>query len=354
MRERRALVAMLCLIQACGRDPTTPAVGLSAGCQIVGAAIGRVPITQLIDHTYLGFTGGLYPGCANTPPAAHDSAGLARGKSVQPLDVNGIPSTGGKVVLMSLGMSNTTQEFCSFSFLPPCDSWTFMGQAASDPAVNHSTLAMVNAARGGQSADFWLTSTATNYDLVRDNWLTPNGLSEKQVQIVWIKVANPNPTISLPSASADAYALVTQMGKIVRALKTRYPNLKQVFFSSRIYGGYGLGLNPEPYAYESAFAVKWLIEAQIAQMKNAGAVVDTRAGDLNLNTGTPWLGWSAYLWADGTTPRADGLVWNRSDIDTDGAHPTQSGETKVGAMLLTFFKSSPYSKCWFVAGGTCP
>jgi len=75
------------------------------------------------------------------------------------------------------------------------------------------------------------------------------------------------------------------MGTIVRVLKTRYPNMKQVFFSSRIYGGYGGGLNPEPEAYESGFAVKWLIQAQIRQMESGGVVQDARAGDLNLNTG---------------------------------------------------------------------
>src|SRR5207244_4443293 len=155
-----------------------------------------------------------------------------------------------------IGMSNTTQEFCSFDSLMPCDAWTFMGQAASDPTVNHSTLVNVNGARGGQSADQCLTDTAFNYNHIRDAWLTPNGLTERQVQVAWVKVANPNPTVSLPAAGADAYLLESRMGTIVRTMKQRYPNLKQIFFSSRIYGGYGTGLNPEPEAYESGFAVK--------------------------------------------------------------------------------------------------
>jgi hypothetical protein len=348
---RALAVTALVTVAACGDDPAATAP--APVCKSVGAASGKVPLTDLLDRTYLGFTGGLYPGCANELTGAHDSAGRARAREVQPLDGNGNPSGVGRIALLSIGMSNTTQEFCSFNALQPCDAWTFMGQASADPAVNHTTLSLVNGARGGQSADAWVNDTSFNFRLIHDLWLSPNGLTEKQVQVAWVKVANPNPTVSLPSANADAYVLEQEMGTIVRVLKHHYPNLRQVFFSSRIYGGYGLGLNPEPEAYESGFAVKWLIEAQIRQMAADGAIQDSRAGDLNLAT-TPWLGWAAYLWANGTAPRSDGLVWTRGDIDTDGVHPSQSGEQKVGEMLLNFFKGSPYSKCWFLAaGGAC-
>jgi hypothetical protein len=164
-----------------------------------------------------------------------------------------------------------------------------MGQAARDGSVNHTSLAIVNGAQGGKSASFWDSPADPDYDRVRDTRLAPQGLSEQQVQAVWVKVANPQPTVSLPTGGADAYTLVRQMSDIVRALKTRYPNLQQVFVSSRIYAGYATtDLNPEPYAYASGFSVKWLIEAQIRQMSAAG--VDSRAGDLAYAR-APWLGW---------------------------------------------------------------
>src|SRR6185436_5909168 len=133
--------------------------------------------------------------------------------------------------------------------------------------------------------------------------------------------------------NADAYRLEQNFGNVMRALAVRYPNLKEVFVSSRTYGGYATTqLNPEPYAYEGGFAVKWLIEAQITQA--SGGDVDTQSGDLDYEDGTaPWLAWGPYLWAAGTDVRSDGLSWDRSDFGPDGTHPERSGQEKVGAML---------------------
>jgi hypothetical protein len=144
--------------------------------------------------------------------------------------------------------------------------------------------------------------------------------------------------------------LETELGDILRALRVRYPHLQEVFLSSRIYGGYAISpLNPEPYAYESGFSVKWVIQAQIQQMRNGGAVVDARAGDLNDNTVAPWVAWGPYLWADGSRPRSDGLIWQRSDFRADGTHPSPAGIAKVGSALLRFFLDSPFTRCWFRA-----
>ena len=342
MIRSAAVVAVAMALAACGGDdPTDP-----------GPDNERIPISDMTAaQTYLGYAGGLYPG-GNAIPAAHLAAGIAGARAIRPLDVSGNPSASGKYVLVSIGMSNTTQEFCSAS-TPPCQPWTFMGQVNADAAVNKTTLAIVNGARGGQTASAWLSPTSPEYTRIRDTWLTPAGLSEQQVQIAWVKVANAQPSVSLPATNSDAFTLVTQMGTIARTLKQRYPNLQQIFFSSRIYAGYATtALNPEPYAYETGFAVKWIVQAQIDQVQQ-NRIVDARAGDLDYRTGGPWLAWGPYLWANGVTPRADGRVWTIGDLENDGTHPSQSGEQKVGAMLLDFFKTSPVASCWFLAGRTC-
>ena len=226
------------------------------GANCEQTSVNRIPINDLAAGLYLGqFQGGLYPNGLNNPPVPHAAEGLLRADAIQPLTPDGQPNRNGKYVLLSIGMSNTTQEFCSQSGFEPCDAWTFMGQAAVHPQVNHTTLEIANGARGGQAAATWDSPNDPNYNRVRDEVLAPKGLTEAQVQAVWVKVANPGPTQSMPSLESDANHLVQQMGDIARALRMRYPNVKLLFFSSRIYAGYAsTPLNPEPYAYESAFA----------------------------------------------------------------------------------------------------
>jgi hypothetical protein len=314
----------------------------------------KVPLTDLLTQTYYGYPGGLYPGGVNQAPADHDSAARAWRNKIQPLDVNGDESPFGKFVLISIGMSNTTQEWCSRSSGPPCAPWSFMGKAAADPSVNHYTLVIVNGAADGQDAPEWTSATSPNYDRIKTGRLAPLGLSENQVQAVWVKLQDPKPSVSLPADSADAKVLLTNLGLVLRALRVRYPYLRIVFLSSRTYGGYATtDLNPEPYAYESGFAVKWAIESQINEMRGQPWI--QRAGTLNYTKKlAPLIVWGPYLWANGTTARrSDGFSWNREDFEEDGTHPSQSGETKVAGMLMDFFKNSPYAKCWFVVNQYC-
>ena len=315
---------------------TLLAVSIMFAFSAPAAFAGNTPINDLGSGLYLGqYSGGLYPGGSNDAPPEHTTAGLARAGQIQPLDTLGDPDPNGRYVFLSIGMSNTTQEFS-----------TFVSEAAGDSRVNHDSLAIVDGARGGQAAGAWTSPLHPNYDIVRDQRLAPQGLTEQQVQAAWVKVANPSPSQSLPAGGADAFTLVSQMGDITRALAVRYPNLKSVFFSSRIYAGYATSpLNPEPYAYESGFSVKWLIEAQIDQMAAGGA--DPLAGDLNYDTGAPWTAWGPYLWADGLNPRSDGLIWERSDLANDGTHPSLTGRQKVSGLMMDFMLNSPFTRPWF-------
>lgn len=320
------------------------------------AALGRgVPATPLIDmdagQTYKGYQGGLYPGGSNTIPAQHASDAANQAALIVPRDASGNPDPAGKIGLMAQGFSHPSQEWAGIQtttvpIVTP-NAWSFMGQAAADPAVDTAYLVTVDGAAGAQTTSTW-DDEATNYDRVRDDILGPiHGLTEDQVQCIWTKLVTANPTTSLPSGSADAFDLLAQGGDMVRLAKSRYANCALMILSPRSYAGYASGSqNDEPFAYEVAFATKWLIQAQVNQL--AGGGIDPVAGDLSLSV-APLLLWGPYLWSQGTTPNGEGMSWAASDYEADNLHPNTAGETKVGAALLDFFKTSPYTAPWFLA-----
>jgi hypothetical protein len=339
------------------------------------------PLIDLGTKTYQGFEGGLYPHGSNSIPSEHAAAGRKLASQIQPLDANGKPDPNGKIVLTSIGMSNSMDEF-----------GMFLRTARDSPKVNTAHVAIVNGAFGGVTACYYLSAsgpppcslhTDNLFDRVRDQRFTPAGVSERQVQVVWILQANGGPGVrgcgnnrfqpcrplcdpkapgcENDATNTEALRHEAQLGEILRVAKIRWPNLKLAFLSSRIYAGNAkVPISPEPFAYEYGFSVKWLIQAQIAQMQTHA--VDPVAGNLDYGTGAvPWAAWGPYLWAQGGAPRSDGLVWcndeqngpchGETDFQPDGTHPNVQGMRKVADLLMDFFLGSPFTSSWFEASG---
>ena len=292
---------------------------------------GLVPLTDLGKGTYKGEQGGLYPGGENVPPSAHWKTGLELARHIAPLNQEGQRSEDGKIVLLTIGMSNTTQE-----------TQAFQKRAAADPELN-PRLVIVDGAQGGQTATI-TANPKSNFWKVVDRRLSEAGASPQQVQVVWLKQANAGPAQPFPE---EVKKLESDLADTLHNLSDRFSNLKIAYLSSRIYAGYAsTPLNPEPHAYESAFAVKWLIADQIAGKPELN--YDAAKGPVR----APWLAWGPYLWADGRKGRKDGLVWLPEDLGPDGTHPSMPGREKVAKLLLDFFKTNAASKTWFVAGTT--
>ncbi len=79
--------------------------------------------------------------------------------------------------------------------------------------------------------------------------------------------------------------------------------------------------------------------------------MDQDAGNLNFTNRAPWIAWGPYLWANGETPRSDGLFWLPEDLKEDGTHLNRPGIEKVTAILIDFFKTSSLTRCWFLENG---
>jgi hypothetical protein len=328
--------------------------------QVVHDPTGFVPLTEMGDGEYKGLDGGLYGGGKNEPPAGHRKLALQALKRIRPLNAKGEPDADGKVVLISIGMSNTTMEFMAFKRM-----------ADADPAKAPHVV-IVDTAQGGRSAGAWAKSLSGNtrranvpladqpyegtpgenspdqQELGADHtvWEEADrrvrgaGCTPQQVQVVWIKVAG-SVKLGFPEHLKEYQG---HLATIVRLAKARYRNLQIAYLSSRIYAGYATTmLNPEPWSYESAFGVRGVIQQQIKGDPDLNA--DAARGPVK----APVLLWGPYLWADGTKPRADGLIWQRKDLARDGIHPTRTGTRKVSQQLLRFLTTDPLARPWFKA-----
>jgi hypothetical protein len=302
------LVALLALVASLAAASATISTkdAPSADCSLTST--GLPPLTDMQQRRYHGFRGGLYPAGLNRPSKAYLKKGIAASRRVRPIN--------GKIVLLSVGMSNASAEFATFK------------RNVDRETTKNPQVVIVNGAQDGYDARR-VRAQPVYWDNV-DQRLAAAGAGPEQVQVIWLKEAIAGETRRFPK---DARALQADLRAMIRTMKLRYPNLRLVYVSSRTYGGYAItGLNPEPVAYDSAYAVR-------------GVIQDRMKGKL---TG-PWVAWGPYLWTDGLAGRSDGLVWTCDDVAEDGTHPSPSGQQKVANLLSNFFRTDPTTKRWFVA-----
>jgi hypothetical protein len=290
------------------------------------SSVGFKPLMDMTaEDRYKGEDGGLYGGGKNTPPETHQKLAAAETAKIEPLNAEGKPDKDGLIGLISISMSNATQEFSMFKRL------------ADNDAAKSAKVRIVDCAQGGQAMAEWASPDANPWKTAA-NILANAKVSPQQVQVAWIKLANKGPRGDLQEHGKQ---LEQDTLAVIQNAKAKFPNLRVAYLSSRIYGGYSAGaLNPEPYAYEGAFVVRWLIQDQIKGNKELAATGDAAKA--------PVLLWGPYFWADGITPRSDKLVYNREDLAGDGTHPSEQGRRKVAEQILQFFKSDELTKQWFV------
>lgn len=340
--------AALAVFGCDSKPPLGPTAGALAPAHHDAGA--TIPLTDLGSGYYLGeFQGGLYEDGSNEPPADFALAGEAVAGTITPLDTLGLPDPAGKVLFLSVGMSTTAMIWS-----------TFINKAGHDAAVDRTSLVVFQGARAGQTSGFWYGRYADKQYRRVNTKLAERGFSPAQVQAVCMcpivrHPAKPLPAASatLPDPEANAHVFARDLGEIARELRRRYPNLKVAFVTSYIYGGYAEEGNQavvEPLAYEGAWGARRAILAQIRQLRTGE--VDPLVGDMSLAV-APLLAWGPYWWADGLIPRSDGLTWAREEYTLDGTHPNKIGRPKAAMMLLEHFKASPFSRCWFLAAGSC-
>jgi Secretion system C-terminal sorting domain len=293
-----------------------------------------IPLTDLGQATYKGFSGGLYAGGSNKPSGAFLQELLSRANAIRPLDSNGQVSNSGKIVFIGVGASNPRTEFAAFQQM--LDTFRNVNPA----------LITVNTCIGGQGvqkmndpADNYWKSAAHMYDSMQ---VHPN-----QVQVAWIETENTQKGDTVFPAAP--MALVQDLRILLQTLKQKYPNLKLCYLSARAYSGWansGMGKGLEhPRDYFNGWACKWLIDSAAAG--KSGFVYSGSAPEI------PMPVYATYMWTNKGDVRNDGFSIDCStDIGNDGLHLSAAGEQKLGKLIFDFFSKDNSSAPWFLAQNT--
>ncbi len=208
MPKSNKLIPLLLVLSLLTLALPQPTPTFAADCG--QTTVGFVPLNELGTGTHLGYQGGLYPNGSNQMPDAHAQAGLALAQAVQPLNGSGQVDEGnGRIVLLSLGMSNTAQEFTAY-----------MSLAQNDPLLAPD-VTLINGAQSGKSAEF-ASDPDDEFWTVIDQRLASSGLTPQQVQVVWLKEARASvgPSELFPT---DAQILQDQLRSIVQIAQEPLP-----------------------------------------------------------------------------------------------------------------------------------
>jgi hypothetical protein len=126
-----------------------------------------------------------------------------------------------------------------------------------------------------------MVENEATYYAEADSKLDDRGLTPEQVGVVWLYTAIAGPGGDYADHIEE---LKGYLKTIVLQIVDHYPNCKQIYLTSREYGGYTASGNPEEYAYASGFAYKQLVQDQILHATTGDPDLDYAA--------VPWLGWT--------------------------------------------------------------
>ncbi len=275
---------------------------------------------------------GLYGSAGNTIPQFYRPLVQYAADGIEPLDADGNPDTDGLIGFLSVGMSNTSQEFSAFM------------QLANEQGQVNPAIILVDGAQGGVDSVAWNTQE-TPWNVLNDR-LSEAGVTPAQIQVIWLEIEVHSITQYASDDDSQKRYRVEQMEQIINRLSGTFPHLQIIYLSARAYGGFynaAVASNlsvPEPRSYEHGFAVRQVILNAIRQDQ---ASLDS---ETDFEPLLPVVIWGPYFWA-AESAREDGLFYVREDYARDGIHPGSQGQRKIGTFMLNFFVDDPTTQSWF-------
>jgi len=286
----------------------------------------KVPITDLSNGTYYGFTSGLYPKGVNTPPGRYAKDLNEFSSQIKPLDTGGNFSLTGKIGFISLGISTGGRNMTALK-----------GKTVGNPATNpYLIVSNCNNGSGTGTLNSIINPTDPYWQHVS---LTLRGahLNYKQVQVIYLESEDSTTVTGFPERP---YFVRDQLEAALRTCKVKFVNLKLVYLLGRTTTfNVTLFQNKEPVPYFNGWAEKFMIEDQIngkpgTEYKGANAVA-------------PLVTWGWYQWADGSDiPRKDGFVWQETETE-DGVHATDAGQDTLSSRFQNFLFTDSNARIWY-------
>src|SRR5205823_8982388 len=125
---------------------------------------------------------------------------------------DGKPADDGRILFVSISMSNATQEFSLFKEMADADS-------AKSPR-----LTIVDCAQGGQAMAEWASPTAQPWT-VAEQRIAAAKCSPQQVQLAWIKLANKGARGGLEEHGRK---LQSDTREVIEIAKSKFHNLRVI------------------------------------------------------------------------------------------------------------------------------
>lgn len=334
MRTRLFLTTlMLTLLSVtCKREKLQPSkiTGSSIDAAILTDTT-KIPITDLGMGTFLGYTGGLYPGGVNTASGRYAKDLLKAAKTIIPLDSAGLSSAQGEIGFIAIGGS-TCQKMMS----------ALTDKTSGNPLTN-TYLHMANCTNGAgtASANSLMNPDDEIWSVILQK-LAKAKLTKPQVQVVYLETDD---SIQLSGFPDRPLRLKQEYQEAMHVFKTNFPNLKLVYLLGRTTTFKDPRQkklsNAEPNPYYNGWACKWLIEDQIKGLPGTAYK--------GPNAVSPMVTWGWYEWAYGTSqPRLDGFTWEESDTE-DGLHGTPEGVDTLSNYFQHFLLTDSVAKTWYGA-----
>lgn len=269
------------------------------------------PLNNPIPFIYEGMNSGLYPWGNSLITNEYSNIFNKTNKRIKALDSSGAVSKTGKIGVLAIGASTPKKIFSGI-------------QTAIDNDVSFadSKVTLVNAALPSKDFDYILDPDTDYWDSVDDE-VDNAGLTNLQISVIICIEDN----LSISDTSfTRATTLKENYKSLLELLRVDYPNCRLFLAGAREYTGYTtVTQHQEPRGYLNGWGIRLLINDYVA----------------NLVPQYPLVGWLDYYWADGATPRFDGLDYILSDyVGPDYLHLTKTKADELGQSTHDKLKES--------------